>query len=130
MESWVPLAAIGLYALVVFSFALSLMAVLFAYRLSRVTGRFGAWSLLIAGLALTAFEDFLFFGSIVFVSFHQVETTVETYTLGSVLIAVIVLAAIPALFFSSMYKLNQLFRGMNSKPQERSTQKLERDLVQ
>jgi hypothetical protein len=114
MDSWVPAAAVGLYALVVVSFLLSIMAVLFAYRLSRTTGLFGAWALLIAGLALTSFEDFAFFGSIVFVSFSRVEATVEGYTVGTVLFAVIILFGIPALFFSSMYKLNALFRALNA----------------
>ena len=113
MDSWVPLAAVGLYAIVILSFVLSLLSVIFAYRLSRITGLFSAWALLIGGLALTAFEDFAYFGSVIFVSYSKVLTTLETFTPGTVLIAVLVLVAIPALFFGAMYKLHGLFKAQN-----------------
>jgi hypothetical protein len=113
MDSWVTVGVFGLYAIVILSFALSLLAVIFAYRLSRITGLFSAWALLIGGLALTAFEDFAYFGSVIFVSYSQVEKNVEGFTFGTVLIALIVLVGIPGLFFSAMYKLNGLFKAMN-----------------
>ncbi len=113
-----PLAAAGLYVIVILSFALSLLAVTFAYRLSRVTGLFGAWALLIGGLALTAFEDFAYFGSVIFVSYNRVETTVESFNAGTMLFAILILLGIPSLFFFSMYKLHGLFKALNKKSNE------------
>lgn len=132
MASWVPLEALGLYALVISSFVFSVLAVLFAYRLSRVTGLFGAWALLIAGLILTAFEDFAFFGSVVFVSFSKVEANVANYSISTALFAMLILMGIPALFFTSMYKLNGLFRSMQGKAPEKreAIPELREELVQ
>ncbi|MGH9921039.1 MAG: hypothetical protein ACRD6W_19495 [Nitrososphaerales archaeon] len=119
MVAWVTLEVALLYAIVVASFALSLLAVAFAYRLSRITGLFGAWSLLIAGLGLTAFEDFAYFGSVIFVSYGKVETIVEGYTWGTFIFAGLILLAIPILFFGSMYKLHSIFRARAGKPEGR-----------
>jgi len=107
-----------LYGIVVASFGLSLLAVAYAYRLSRITGLFGAWTLLMAGLALTAFEDFAYFGSVIFVSYSKVETIVEGYNWGTFIFAGLILLAIPALFFASMYKLHSIFRARNRASQE------------
>jgi hypothetical protein len=121
MDSWVPLEAVALYAIVALSFALSLLAVIFAYKLSRITGLFSAWALLIGGLALTAFEDFAYFGSVIFVSYSKVLVTVEAFTFGTFLIAALVLVAIPALFFGAMYKLHSLFAAQRKKPSQPKT---------
>jgi hypothetical protein len=93
--------------------------VVFAYRLSRLTGIFAAWGFLIAALALTSFEDFAFFSSVIFVSYKNVETTVESYNIGSFLFVVLILVAIPGLFFVSMYKLHGLFKSLNQNAPER-----------
>jgi hypothetical protein len=99
---------------VVFSFVLSLLAVVFAYRLSRITGLFRAWAFLIGGLALTTFEDFAYFGSVIFVSYSKVLSTVETFTFGTFLFAAVILVGIPGLFFASMYKLHGLFKAQRN----------------
>ncbi len=113
---WVTIGVAALYAIVVLSFACSILAVLFAYRLSRITGLFGAWLLMIAALALTAFEDFAYFGSVVLVSYSKVQGTVETFTPGSFLFAALILVAIPGLFFGAMYKLHGMFKSQKEKP--------------
>jgi hypothetical protein len=118
MAAWVPVEVAALYTIVVVSFALSILAVAFAYRLSRTTGLFGAWALLIAGLALTAFEDFAYFGSVVFVSYSKVEVLVEGYSWGTFLFAGLILIAIPALFFASMFRLHSIFKAQKAKPGE------------
>jgi len=115
MVAWVAVEVTMLYFIVALSLVLSVLAVIFAFRLSKITGLFGAWALLIAGLALTAFEDFAYFGSVIFVTYSKVETLVETYTWGSWLFAGLILIAIPALFFSSMYELHIIFRAQRSK---------------
>lgn len=118
MVEWVTIEALTIYVIVVLSFAFSLLAVYFAYRLSRITGRFGAWTLLIAGLALTAFEDFAYFGSVVFSSYASVVKAVEGYTWVSFLLVVLILLAIPALFFGAMYRLHGLFKTQSVRPIE------------
>ena len=115
MVAWVTLEVALLYTIVAVSFAVSLLAVVFAYRLSRVTGLFGAWALLIAGLGLTAFEDFAYFGSVIFVGYSRVETIVQGYSWGTFLFAGLILIAIPALFFSSMFKLHTIFKAQKNK---------------
>lgn len=115
MIAWVTFEVALLYTIVVASLAVSLLAVTFAFRLSRVTGLFGAWALLIAGLGLTAFEDFAYFGSVIFVSYGRVETIVEGYSWGTFLFAGLILLAIPALFFSAMYKLHSIFKAQTQK---------------
>ena len=110
-----PLAAAGLYVIVIVSFVFSLLAVIYACRLSRVTGLFGAWALLIGGLVITAFEDFAYFGSVIFVSYSKVETTVESFNIGTMLFAILILLGIPAMFFFSMYKLHGLFKNLHKK---------------
>ena len=114
MTDWFPTEAALLYAMVVVSLALSVLAVVFAFRLSRITGLFGAWSLLIVGLALTAFEDLAYFSSVVFVTYSKVITLVQSYTWGSFLFAGLILLAIPAAFFGSMYKLHHIFRAQKA----------------
>lgn len=113
MDSWVAFEAILLYLIVILSLVISILAVFFAYRLSRITGLFGALSLLIAGLALTAFEDFVYFGSVIFASYAKVETAVQGYSLGTFLFSGIVLLGIPCLFFASMYKLHGIFKAQS-----------------
>jgi hypothetical protein len=115
MDAFVSLGIVALYLIVVSSFALSVLAVIFAYRLSRVTGLFGAWALLIGGLAITAFEDFAYFGSVIFVGYSKVQATVETFSIGTFIFAALILLGIPALFFTSMYKLHGLFRATKDK---------------
>lgn len=114
MVAWVSVEALLLYIIVFISLFLSLMAVVYAYRLSRITGLFSAWILLIAALALTALEDIAFFGSVVFVSYSKLETQVQTYTWGSFLFEFLILVCIPLLFFSSMYRLHHIFRLQKS----------------
>jgi hypothetical protein len=118
MVASVEVEVAALYTIVVVSLALSVLAVFFAYRLSRTTGLFGAWTLLIAGLALTAFEDFAYFGSVVFVSYSKVEVLVEGYTAGSWLFAGLILIAIPALFFASMFRLHSIFTAQKAEAAE------------
>jgi hypothetical protein len=108
-----------LYGIVVASFAFSIMAVVFAYRLSRITGLFSAWVMLIIGLGLTAFEDFAYFGSVIFVGYSKVETLVQGYTLGTFIFAGLILLAIPALFFASMFKMHAIFRAQKMQAQSR-----------
>lgn len=115
MVAWVTFEVALLYAIVAASFVLSLLAVAFAYRVSRITGLFGAWALLIGGLVLTAFEDFAYFGSVIFVSYTKVETIVEGYSWGTFIFAGLILLAIPALFFCSMYKLHSVFKAQKSR---------------
>jgi hypothetical protein len=115
MTPTVTLEAALLYSIVVASFGLSLLAVAFAYRVSRLTGLFSAWALLIAALVLTAFEDFAYFGSVIFVSYSKVETLVEGYSWGTFIFAGLILIAIPALFFCSMYKLHSVFELQKSR---------------
>lgn len=115
MVSLLEVETVMLYLIVVASFVLSVMAVVFAYRLSRITGLFSAWTMLIAGLGLTAFEDFAFFGSVIFVSYDKVEAIVQGYTWGSFLFALLILVAIPALFFLSMFRMHSTFRAHRNK---------------
>lgn len=107
----IALEVAALYSIVIVSFALSILSVLFAYRLSRITGLFSAWTLLIAGLALTAFEDFAFFGSVIFVGYGKVQTIVEGYTWSSFFFALLILVGIPTLFFLSMFTMHSTFRA-------------------
>jgi hypothetical protein len=109
--TWVPFEAGLLYTIVAISFVMSILAVTFAYLLSRMTGLFRAWALLIGALVLSAFEDFAYFGSVVFVGYGRVESIVEGYSWGSFLFAGLILVAIPAMFFGSMYKLHSLFKA-------------------
>jgi hypothetical protein len=111
LSAWLALEVASIYAIVVVSLFLSLLAIAFAYRLSRITGLFSAWVLLIAGLALTSFEDFAFFSSVIFVGYGKVQALVETYTWGSFLFILLILIGIPLLFALSMYKLHALFRA-------------------
>ena len=90
----------------------------FAYRLSRTTGSLPLRALLIAGLALTAFEDHAYFGSVVFVSYSRVETLVQGYAWGMFLFAGLILLAIPALFFGSMFKLHAIFKAQKDESEE------------
>jgi hypothetical protein len=112
---WTFIGTIGVYAIVSLSFALSILAVFFAFRLSRITGLFGAWTLLIWGLALTGFEDFASFGSVIFLSYNKVQNTVATFTLASFLFEALILIAPPAFFFGAMYKLHGMFKSQKEK---------------
>jgi hypothetical protein len=112
---WMSIGAVGVYAIVVLSFALSILAVFFALRLSRITGLFGAWTLLIWGLALTGFEDFASFGSVIFLSYNKVQSIVATFTLASFLFEALILIAPPAFFFGAMYKLHGMFKSQKEK---------------
>lgn len=111
MTDELPIEAAVLYGMVVISLGLSVLAVAFAFRLSRITGLFGAWSLLIVGLGLTVFEDLAYFSSVVFVSHSELIKLVQTYSAGSFFFAGLILLAIPAAFFGSMYKLHHIFRA-------------------
>jgi hypothetical protein len=111
MLTWVGFEAALLYTIVIISFVMSLLAVVFAYMLSRMTGLFRAWILLIGALVLTAFEDFAYLGSVVFAGYGKVESIAGAYTWGSFLFSGLILVGIPAMFFGSMYKLHSLFRG-------------------
>jgi hypothetical protein len=102
---------VGVYAIVLLSFALSILAVFFAFRLSRITGLFGAWTLLIWGLALTGFEDFASFGSVIFLSYSKVQNVVANLSLASFLFEALILIAPPAFFFGAMYKLHGMFKA-------------------
>jgi hypothetical protein len=121
MDAWVPIVAAGLYAIVITSFAFSILAVVYAYRLSRITGLFSAWLLLIGGLAITAFEDFAYFGAVVFAGYSKVLIAAEAATFGSILIALLFLVAIPSLFFGAMYKLHVLFKDQRKPADEART---------
>ncbi len=112
---WLSVEAYGVYAIVIVSFSLSILAVLFAFRLSRITGLFGAWTLLIWGLALNGFEDFASFGSVIFVSYTKVQDTVATFTMGGYLFEALILIAPPAFFFGAMYKLHGMFKSQKER---------------
>jgi hypothetical protein len=114
--SWV----IGLYAMVIASFALSILAVFYAFRLSRITGLFGAWTLLIWGLALTGFEDFASFGSVIFLSYNRIEVMVASLSLASFFFEALILIAPPAFFFGAMYKLHGMFKSQKERQIERT----------
>ena len=112
---WLSIGVVGVYAIVILSFALSIFAVFFAFRLSRITGLFGAWTLLIWGLALMGFEDFASFGSVIFVNYNRVQNVVATFTLASFLFEALILIAPPAFFFGAMYKLHGMFKSQKEK---------------
>jgi hypothetical protein len=111
----VSILALGLYAIVILSIALSLLAVIFAYRLSKITGLFGAWTMLIAALALTAIEDFFFSGSVIFSGYSKVQNLVEKGTADTFVFTGLFLLAIPALYFGAMYLLYGMFKSQSSK---------------
>jgi hypothetical protein len=73
--------------------------------------------LLIAGLAFTKFENFAYFGSVAFVSYSRAETPVQRCTWGTFLFAGLILLAIPALFFGSMFKLHAIFKAQKDEPE-------------
>ncbi len=112
---WTSIGVVGLYTVVVASLVLSILAVLFAYRLSRITGFFSAWTLLIAGLILTSFEDFAYFGTVIFVSYNAVRSEVEAFTPGSFSFLTLILVCIPAMFFGAMYQLHGMFKAQQEK---------------
>src|SRR5487761_1409752 len=112
---WVSIGAVGVYTIVLVSFSLSILAVFFAFRLSRITGLFGAWTLLIWGLSLMGFEDFASFGSVIFLSYNRVENVVATFSLASFLFEALILIAPPAFFFGAMYKLHGMFKSQKEK---------------
>ena len=114
---WTSFGIAGLYSIVLASLALSILAVIYAYRLSRITGLFSAWTLLIAGLILTSFEDFAYFGTVIFVNFNSLRSEVDAFTVGSFSYLTLVLICIPALFFGAMYQLNGMFRAQQEKAQ-------------
>jgi hypothetical protein len=107
--------AIGVYAIVITSFALSILAVYYAFRLSRITGLFGAWTFLIWGLALTGFEDFASFGSVIFLGYNRVVNVAATFSLAGFLFEALILIAPPAFFFGAMYKLHGMFRSQKER---------------
>jgi hypothetical protein len=116
--------------MVITSFALSILAVFYAFRLSRITGLFGAWTLLIWGLALTGFEDFASFGSVIFLSYSRVENMVSNLSLGSFLFEALILIAPPAFFFGAMYKLHGMFKAQREQQAARATRLEEAPLVE
>jgi hypothetical protein len=112
---WTLAGVIGIYTIVVLSLILSVLAVFYAYRLSRITGLFSAWTLLIAGLILTSFEDFAYFGTVIFVSYSKVESQAEAFTPGSFSFLTLILICIPALFFGAMFQLYAMFKSQQEK---------------
>lgn len=103
----------GLYAIVVASLVLSILSVFYAYRLSRITGLFSAWTLLIAGLILTTFEDFAYFGIVIFANYDSVTNQVEAFTPGNFSFLTLILICIPAMFFGAMYQLYGMFKSQS-----------------
>jgi hypothetical protein len=112
---WVSLGVVALYSIGTLCLVLSALAVFFAYRISRIAGFFGAWSLLIGALALTSLEEFLSFGITLLSGYSKVQSTAESITFGLLVFDAVVLVAIPASFFGAMYKLHGLFKVQTSK---------------
>jgi hypothetical protein len=118
--TWISLGLAGLYIIVFCSLTLSLAAVFYAFRLSRITGLFSAWTLLIAGLILTCFTYFAYFGSVIFEQYYEVRATVEGFTPGSFSLLVLILVCTPALFFGAMYQLHGMFKTQKESASESS----------
>ncbi len=110
--------AIGIYALVVFSAVFSIGTVYFAYRLSRITGRFGAWTLMITALILVMVENLFFSGSVVLAGPAALENSVSSLAIVTMPLEVVIVLGIPLLFFAAMYKLYRIIS---------SSQKVTRD---
>ncbi len=91
--------------------SLSAAAVYYAYRLTRLTGTFGAWTLIIVGLVLMTLQNVNSLSTLLTLPEAQLVALIQQLGIASLAISAIFSIGIPAIFFLAMRKLYKSFEG-------------------
>jgi hypothetical protein len=110
------------YVEIFIELALSAGAVAYAYRLSKLTGRFGAWTLIIVGLVLLTFQNVNSLWTILTLPQNQLASLVQQFNAYSLAISAAFSIGVPGVFFFAMMKLYQSFAAQ--KPKERNQKRI------
>lgn len=103
-------ALVGLYLVLSVSQALAMtLSVYFAYQITRLTGTFWAWSLLIVAFGLFALRDFTSVVSIFEQPVDQLSALTDQFTLTSVWPGTIVNEAAYLSLMVATFGLNRIF---------------------
>jgi hypothetical protein len=81
-----------------------------AYHVSKIVGHFRAWIYLMTAILLTALDQFLSLGSLVFMSPAQIELALSKDNPIALALAVGLGLSISSLFFVGMFEIRRIFR--------------------
>ena len=105
------------YAIYIFGVAeacLFIGASFYAYRLTKLTGAFGAWVLMITALVVLSSHSITeLLQMAVGVPFAQMVTSTDGMTVSSFIASNFSEILLPALLFSAMYQLHGKFRQLS-----------------
>lgn len=107
----------GLYLVVALQLIGQAGAVYFAYRLTRLTGSFRAWTLIIAAFVLTTGSSVLGLILLLAIDPNQIASLIQSIGLGTTILSDTVNIAAAFLLFLGMFDLVRRFQRAPKNPQ-------------
>ncbi len=106
-----------IYAYTFLELALDVLAVVYAYRLTKITGAFRGWVLMILAVVLITVQGTSsIITLIVFFPEAQLESLIATVGTAALIQGAIIGVAVSACLFGAMFELFRTFRRLQTEP--------------
>lgn len=106
-----------IYAYTLVELALDVAAVVYAYRLTKITGAFRGWILMILAVVLITIQGSSSIVTLIlFFPEAQLESLISSVGTGALIQGAIIGVAISASLFGAMFELYRTFKRLQTKP--------------